>query len=213
MNTLQERLSYALKLRNFTQAELAKLANVSRSNIACIVTGRNKSTNAEALSRIAVALGVSLAWLAGSSDENIPKTEEIVDQVNILYYETSGNSLISSNEYKSYNQEYFIKKKIKPEECKLFKVRDDSMEPLLFQDDSVLVNCNDNNPLKYNKAHVYAFIFKEQFFIRRITPSFSNIQIQSLNSSYPCQTISEKDFKDNFKIIGRVIDKFGDGGL
>lgn len=212
MNTLKERLSYALKLRNLTQAELAKRANVSRSNIACIVTGRNKSTNAEALSRIAVTLGVSLAWLAGSSSENIPK-EEVIDNVNILYYSLKGDDLIPSNEYESYTKEYFIKKKIKPEQCKLFRVLDDSMEPLLYSNDSVLVDCNNNDPLNHNKAHVYAFIFKKQFYIRKITPSFSNIQIQSLNSNYPTQIITEQEFKDNFCIIGKVIDKFGDGGL
>lgn len=213
MKTLRERLRYVLDLKQIKQSELARKAQVSQSNIACILNGRNKSTNPQALGRMAAVLGVSLAWLAGSSDEDFPSTAENLNLVNILYYDFVNGELIATNEVKAYNIQFFKEHNINNEKCKLLKVPNDAMEPLLYKGDTVLVNCDDVDPFVHDTSHVYALTFKNQLFIRRLVPSFNSVQIQSLNSSYPTQTISESEFKESFKVIGRVVDKFGNGGL
>ena len=65
MSTLAERIQYAMDARGMTQADLARVTGISTSNIAHIVTGRTKDPQFTNVVKIALALDVSLAFLAG----------------------------------------------------------------------------------------------------------------------------------------------------
>lgn len=65
LNNLSERIQYAMDKRDMTQADLARATGMSTSKISYIVTGATKDPQFTTVVKIAKALDVSLAFLAG----------------------------------------------------------------------------------------------------------------------------------------------------
>lgn len=70
--TIGERLKQQRQLRKFTQAELAKRAEVSQGLVARIETGKVKDPASSITLRLARALGVTADWLIGMYEEDDP---------------------------------------------------------------------------------------------------------------------------------------------
>lgn len=70
METLAERIQYAMDKRGISQADLARATGIATSNIAYIVNGKVKDPRFDSVVRIARALDVSLAYLAGQTPKN-----------------------------------------------------------------------------------------------------------------------------------------------
>lgn len=66
MTTLAERIQYAMEQRNMSQADLARATGISTANIANIVTGKTRDPQFSNVVKIALALDVSLTYLAGN---------------------------------------------------------------------------------------------------------------------------------------------------
>lgn len=222
MEQLKDRLRYAMAQRNLTQTQLAKDSKVSQATIGFILNGRNKTTKSNILASLAGSLGVSVAWLAGASPDMSQSSEDktfiipYYDSENLIYNEELKEFSFSkiSTKSKSYLNGFFLERGIEPENCKLFTVQTDTMEPMIFIGDSVLVNCADRNPWLHPKGHVYAFVTKEGVFrVHLLKPLFDEIEVSSINTSYKTKTYTREFFTENMQIVGRVIDKFGDGGL
>lgn len=67
MVTVAERLSEAMTARRVSQSALARAVGATQGSISLILLG--KTTNSRLLPKIAMFLGVSLAWLLGMADE------------------------------------------------------------------------------------------------------------------------------------------------
>ena len=65
MSTLDERIRFALELRNMSQADLARATGMSTALIAQICSGTTKDPRLGSVLKIAAALDVSLDFLAG----------------------------------------------------------------------------------------------------------------------------------------------------
>lgn len=65
MNTLAERIQYAMDMRHMSQADLARATGLGTNLIAYIVTGQTKDPRFQTVIKIAKALDVSLEYLAG----------------------------------------------------------------------------------------------------------------------------------------------------
>lgn len=65
-STLAERIVYAMDAQGVTQAELARMSGLSTGLVAQIVTGKTKDPRLQSVLAIAMALGVSLDYLAGN---------------------------------------------------------------------------------------------------------------------------------------------------
>lgn len=67
MATFSERLEEALRMRDITAAELARRTNIGEGAISQYRKGAYKATQSN-LEKIANALGVSIPWLMGATD-------------------------------------------------------------------------------------------------------------------------------------------------
>lgn len=77
-----ERLGVALELRGLSQGQLAQKTDISQGHISMILSGKRDPTLSIAI-RLAEALNVSLAWVAGQSrhkEELTPEEETLLQR-------------------------------------------------------------------------------------------------------------------------------------
>ena len=219
MEQLKDRLRIAMKRAGITQTELAKRVDISQSNVAFILSGRNKTTKSDILANMADVLGVSVAYLMGVTPE-LSKSADAAP-IYIPYYDTTPNKDQKTGKYSFkplekahvYPRDFINKNKLAIESCKLFEVKTDTLEPLINEGDSILVDCNDVEPWKHPQAHIYAYVVNDVLQINRIVTVFDEIRIESVNSKYSPLAMTKDKFLSQAQIIGRVIDRFGTSKL
>lgn len=111
----------------------------------------------------------------------------------------------------SYRIDWFTKERMNPNHCIRVKVKGDSMEPLLFNGDVVLVNLDETD---ITDGCVYAVRWDNALYIKRLAmlPSVG-IKFMSENPIYDTIVISSDEVDEQVQILGRVRDKSGRGGL
>ncbi|PSJ81283.1 hypothetical protein C7N83_01705 [Neisseria iguanae] len=79
-------------------------------------------------------------------------------------------------------------------------VCDDSMKPDLKDRDTVLIDISD--------GEIYAFVFKEKFYIKCVRQTEDGLLLISSNPAYEPMTVSF-DNADKFQLLGRMIWRCG----
>lgn len=225
---LSDRINYGLKKTGKSQTKLAEECGVKSPSVNNWVTGKTKELMASVAIKASKSLNVDLNWLITGKGE--PEGDPVValdddetpsdDYVQIKEYGVrcaAGNGCEPTYEEQTecvpatYRRSWFQRICVNPEHCKRFIVSGDSMEPILFPDDRILVNMADTSPIHNN--HVYAIVYGDEVRVKRLIQLMNgDLIIHSENPQYPDETIHKGD-EINFRIIGRVIDKSGRGGL
>lgn len=114
---------------------------------------------------------------------------------------------------RTYRRDWFVRAGVNPANCKCFKVHGDSMEPMLFDGDSVLVNLAET---EISNGKVYAIRYGDELRIKRLYRQLNGTII--LHSDNPNhlprdEELTESQAAAHIAIIGRVRDKSGSGGL
>ncbi|MDR3414610.1 MAG: S24 family peptidase [Nevskia sp.] len=119
---------------------------------------------------------------------------------------------ISDSEPATYRLSWFQKERINPKKAKRFRVTGNSMEPLLFPGDSILVNLEETS---VREGQVYVFRHGDQLKVKKLIPKADgSLVLRSINrDDYPDDTVPADQVADQITIIGRVRDKSGRGGL
>lgn len=120
---------------------------------------------------------------------------------------------ISDSVPATYRREWFSKEGINPTYARRFKVHGDSMEPFLYDSDTVLVNLAETSIIN---GKVYAMRYGDELRIKRVYKTLSGGLI--LHSDNPEFLPRDEDVQpavveEHITIIGRVRDKSGTGGL
>jgi phage repressor protein C with HTH and peptisase S24 domain len=113
----------------------------------------------------------------------------------------------------TYRLEWFNKEGINPANARRFKVDGHSMEPFLFDSDTVLVNLGETN---VTNGKVYALRYGDELRIKRVYKKLDGGLI--LHSDNPDHLPRDEELtpamtQEHITIIGRVRDKSGTGGL
>lgn len=232
MSTLAERMKKALLVSGISQQELAKACGVTHSSVSFWVSGKTKALKAESANKAAACLGVSPRWLAEGIGEMKTNTEAYDDEdfseedeafVSIPVYEvrlSAGHCGMPTydelTEYSpvKYPRAFFQTRKLNPAACKGFIVSGDSMEPVLWDRDTLLVDCSYQ---VVQASRVYAFFLDGYMRVKRLFPrSNGDILIRSDNpdkGAYPDELLPSDQRPDRFRMIGRVVDRRGDSCL
>ena len=92
----------------------------------------------------------------------------------------------------------------------IFTVSGDSMEPLLWEGDSITVNTSEKEVLN---GKVYVFTYRGEWRVKRLRKLLDGgLLVISENPSWKDEEIPA-DQTDQVFIIGRVVDRSGNGGL
>lgn len=233
-----KRLRQARKHGDLTQKTLGDAVGVSQGTISEL---ESEGLSSSFVVQLATACNVSVHWLAtgegemiGSakpsstsfggkhvtalSDEDSLSGDYLQIRESEVYF-SAGNGRephydeIETSVPATYRREWFVSQGIKPEQARRFKVSGDSMEPFLFDGDTVLVNLAESSILN---GKVYAIRYGDELRIKRVYRTITGgLILHSDNPDYlpRDEEIAPSVVDEHISIIGRVRDKSGTGGL
>lgn len=166
------------------------------------------------LKKIAEKTGVSIVWLQ-FGDDCIPPSGSIVrtedaDRDNthekIAMYDfklSAGNGntdwVMNKNEDPlTFHSRWFKQKRLEPENLRAMYVRGDSMTPELNDWDTVIIDISN---IELIDGEIYAIIFKDKFYIKRIRRTENGFLLVSSNPEYKLMEVNENNI-DRFHVLG-----------
>ena len=181
-----------LKDNKVTQSDIARAIGTTRANVSKLI--KNDSyINGDKIEKIEKYVEVKL-----SGDEGM---------LNIDYYpegllDTENRNEFSKKVIKSKMAMALFSKPDKTKQHIMFHSSDNSMAPKILEGDFLVVEVLGDEPIQNKK--IYAFLFDNTLYIRRIMKNINQFIFEADNEEYPTRKIDFKELKD-FKIIGRVI--------
>lgn len=216
VQTIAERLKQARDRKGWTQGELAVAAGVSQGTIGNIESGARQAK--ASLVPISEALGVNWKWLALGEGSELAVSERtvvyLVDNQDFpavrrvrlkLQAGMTGFIVEADTEDAApivFRKEWFTRNGYKPERLIAVRVHGASMEPGLFEGDTVVINTSQVEP---TDGDVYAVNYEGECVIKRTIRDGGQWWLCSDNSDsarYP-----RKIANGNTEIIGKVVHK------
>lgn len=232
-----ERLEAALQHLGWGPTELAARTGVAMPTISAIVKrASNRTDFKEDLIKGFPPDKISHIWLRDETGEmtevasrphiiakhreDPSRDEEIeIAEYNVRFSGGNGSTVIDydlseESEPATYRLSWIQRMKLNPEKLKRFKVRGDSMEPLLFPGDTVLVNQAENDIKELLDGKVYAIRYGNDLRVKRLFRKLNgSLILRSENPLYQDEEVTPDLVHQHITIIGRVRDKSGTGGL
>lgn len=147
-------------------------------------------------------------------DDGVPDDVILVPESRIEFAGGDGKinyELVEDEEPATYRRSWFQKYGINPDRARRFRVAGDSMEPLLFARDTILVNLDETQVID---GRLYALRYGDQlrvkYLIRRLD---GTLVLRSVNPAYKDEEIPTELANEHITVIGRVRDRSGTGGL
>ena len=224
--------------KGVTRTRLAQELGVSYVAVKKVLDGLTKAFTAENNSRAASFLEVNPDWLATGEgempavtspaplgkpvrahddEEPLPDAYIQIPETEVRFAAGNGRTALFDEVLDSvprtYRRDWFTKEGINPAHAHCFKVHGESMEPFLYDGDSVLVNMGETVILN---GKVYALRCGDELRIKRVYRKLDGSLI--LHSDNPAfiprdEEVPAEAVEQHISIIGRVRDKSGRGGL
>lgn len=228
---LFERLSEALeeaKTRDPAKSKsgLAKFCGVRPSTVTDWFSGKTRGITGAAGPKAADYLGVSTTWLLSGVGEKHSRSVAAFDDANeldddewvripefqarcaagdgqVIFYDEITDSIPAL-----YRRSWFQVRQINPDNCRRFKVRGTSMEPYIWDGDTILVDCG---PQTIIGGKTYAFMLHGEMRVKVLEPLMrGGYLVHSINPDVPDERLTDEDL-NTFRLVGRVRDRSGDG--
>lgn len=218
MKTLKERILFLIDYTKRNQSEIAKAAGVSRAAVSDWVKGNVLTMSSVPAANLEKEYGVSATWLAtGAGDKFVRrvlaaeddfekntvkiKKVEIVLRAGIDGYEIS--QVIEEGNPIYFRRDWLIKRGYKQENLIAVTVHGDSMEPGLFDGDTVVINIAEREPVD---GAVFAINYEGEPTIKRLFRDSGSWWLLSDNPDQ--RRHAKKECSEGVcVIIGRVIHK------
>lgn len=220
MSNIHRRIKEARLSKGLTQAQLAEMLNLSTTAIQLWENNDQAKATApkrKRLDEVSKILGVSVSWLQfGQSLVAPAATTGLVNDINssythkkIMIYNLdlsagSGNAqwvLSEPDEPLLIRNSWFKSKNFLSSDLRAMRVRGNSMSPHLENNDIVIINIKDIDPID---GEIYAVIYNDRFFIKRLKQTGEGIHLISSNSDYEPIEVFNAD-TDKFQILGRKV--------
>lgn len=152
---LGQRLRMEMKKRGISSVDLAKRADVKTSFLYDVISGKSANPSSIKLARVAESLGVSLTYLAGTSDSPVEGYQfslpsQFQDYVNVPRIFLEDGVLVTREDAmeNAHFRKDWIKKKlgVLPVDLRLLTISGDSMMPTLCNGDVILVDTTKKHP-------------------------------------------------------------------
>ena len=209
---LIERLRIAMERAQVNARELAETAEVGRSFVYDVLSGKSLNPTTHKLSAVANSLGVSMSYLLYGEESwgggKHPKTEQKssdILSIASLAVENSATGVALVTQEREDKPFFFhrnwVKQKLNanPSDLRVVDVKGDSMSPTLSEGDTVLINLKENTP---SPPGVFVLFDGFGLVLKRLELQPDGaVQILSDNLNYAPHTRLLSDIN----IIGRVV--------
>lgn len=234
MTTFGTRLRACRKGKSLTQKEVCMRVGIKQGTLSELEN--DKYPTSTYTPHLASLYGVEALWLAEGRGKKLREDpqeipgEEIVaydledrlsdrlvliPEYNISFNTENGHVVYEAEQgtERGYERSWMTNNHINNKKAKRFKVRGDSMEPTLYDGDSVLVNEGESENIVDGK--VYALRYGNELWIKRLFKKLDGSLILHSDNTvlYQREELSPEMVDENITIIGRVRDKSGKGGL
>lgn len=174
-----------------TQNDIAQAIGTSRANVSKLIS-KNSFINDEKIKLIEEFFSIKLTVQC--------EFKEIYYFPDELAKIQNNKIVFSDKKIKFYLPKTFLNFTEKSNYI-MFNANDKSMYPTIMEGDSIIIDttCND---IESNK--VYAFIYDETIYIRRLLKNITEIIIEADNRAYSKQKIAKEDINKIY-LIGRVV--------
>jgi phage repressor protein C with HTH and peptisase S24 domain len=233
MKLLSERLAHIYAERDDLEGErgqqgFIKASGASKSVVNQWLNDKIKSIDIRYALAIERNLGYSHIWLmtgegepritnirALHPEDPLPDDVIAVPESRIEFAAGNGRTavfeLVEDEEPATYRRSWFQKHGINPDRVRRFRVSGDSMEPMLFARDTILVNLDERNVID---GKMYAIRYGDELRVKYLSRRLDGtLLLRSVNPAYPVEEISPDLVEQHISIIGRVRDTSGTGGL
>ncbi len=147
-------------------------------------------------------------------DDDVPDDVVLVPESQISFSAGDGQiayELIEDEEPATYRRSWFQKYGINPDRVRRFRVSGDSMEPMLFARDTILVNQDETQVID---GRLYALRYGDQLRVKYLSRRLDGtLVLRSVNPAYRDEEVPAELVNEHITIIGRVRDRSGTGGL
>lgn len=244
MSTIQERLAYVFPTprERGLQARISRLCGVTAATVSAWFNMSEKVTDisrshAEIICH-EFGLSVSPAWLAEGKgpreaidttnisnvialhpEDDLPEDVVQIEEYKVKFSGGNGNTVITyeleeESEPATYRLSWIQRNHLNVKKLKRFQVSGDSMEPMLFSGDSVLVNLAENEFEQIRDGKVYAIRYGNDLRVKRIFRRLDGgLTLRSYNPDHKDEDLTPEQVSQHITLIGRVRDKSGSGGL
>ena len=156
--------------------------------------------------------------LARHPDDPLGEDDVLVPEYRVSFSAGPGCApeyeIVEESEPAIYKISWFRKERINPRNAKRFKVRHDSMVPLLYPGDTILVNLAENSIADIIDGKVYAIRYGNELRVKKLQALLDgSLVLKSENPAYHDEILTPEKVEEHITIIGRVRDKSGSGGL
>jgi phage repressor protein C with HTH and peptisase S24 domain len=154
--------------------------------------------------------------IAAIHPDDIPAGDMVfVPESNIEFSAGNGRTahyeLIEDQEPATYRLSWFQKYGINPDRVRRFRVAGDSMEPLLYARDTILVSMEETNIID---GKLYAIRYGDELRVKYLSRRLDGtITLRSVNPAYKDEEVPPDLAMEHISVIGRVRDRSGTGGL
>lgn len=192
-----KRLSELINNSNYTLDKIEEYVGKTNATISRYASGEITGVKRSTIVKLANFFNVSPAWLAGFTDKkyDVSSNKQVFPLLGTV--RAGYNYLASENIIGYVNLDKSIPN---PEEYFALKVTGDSMQPVLYDDDIVIVHSQSDIE---NGQIGIVLIDGEEATVKKIVKHNDYIELISFNSYYPPKKIT-KDIE--FKIIGKVVE-------
>lgn len=217
-----DRIRSVRRQKNISQAELAKLANVTQGAISQLENGRNDTS--KELPAIAMALGVDVYWLQTGENGIPPKVQSILDNtarhvlstdidpttkiwlplMDISFSCGNGEDLTchfeETKKKLAFEPDFLESRGIKEQNVRLLYATGDSMEEFIYDGDIFAIDISDTD---VKDGLIYAVYFEGEALLKQIfKEAGGTLILHSKNPKYRDKVVSENNGA-NFKVLGR----------
>ena len=191
-----ERLSALIKSNNYILTDMEETVGKKAATISRYATGEIKGVKRSTIVKLANFFNVSPAWLAGLSDDKYNGISNNKQVFPLLGLVKAGYNYLANENIIGWVS---IDKKLPdPENYFALKIVGDSMQPILYEDDIVIVHRQ--NDVESGQVGI-VLIEDEEATIKKIIKHEDYIELKAFNSYYPPKKL-DKHIK--FSIIGKV---------
>lgn len=225
------RLKQAMEHKGMKQEQLAQLSGVSKGAISTLFKGKTKTApKVDTLLALCGTVGASLPWVltgkGSMTDTPIIQIDDGEDPpdgfIAIREYGISFGCGVSGGdcddptyeeqndtEPVTYRLSWLLRHTKSPQECRRFRAKGDSMEPLIRDGDSILVDCSEECRLNVGKKAVYAIWYDGALLCKYLSKDMGMLVISSENPAYDKIKLPLSEAGTQFRIIGKVIERSG----